>query len=125
MSGNFTSIDHSQMIGVDHFFPTDSGLFISKYSLEEDSFSNVTIILHKELGTKISFQTSDSKYFDNPELYFGNTSEELIKKTYEIEGRKINRSRKDLGDFRQFGKLVTVTIYKSTAYGYSISLTIK
>lgn len=125
MSGNFSSIDQSQLAGIDHFFPTDSGLFISKYSFEEDSFTNVTVILHKELGTIISFQTQDSKYFDNPEYYFGKSSEELLKKPYEIDGKKINRSKKDLGIYNQFGKTMRVTIFKSSIYGYSISLKIK
>lgn len=125
MSGNFSSIDHSKLVGIDHFFPTDSGLFISKYSLEEDSFTNVTVILHKELGTIISFQTQDPKYFDNPEYYFGKNSAELVKNPCKIDDKKINRSKKDLGVFKQFGKTMSVTIFKSSSFGYSISLKIK
>jgi hypothetical protein len=125
MSGNFASIDNNQLIGIDHFFPTDSGLFIPKYSLGEDTFKNVTVILQKELGTTITFNSSDNKYFENPEIYFGKTSVELIKNSYEIDNTKIERSRKDLGVFNYFGKSVDVTLFKSSSYGCAISLKIK
>ncbi len=124
ISGNFSGIDNSQLIGVDHFFPTDSGLFISKYSFGENNFSNVTVILHKELGTVISLQTSDSKYFEHPEYYFGKASEEQIRNPYEMDGEIVKRSKKKLGKFKQFGKLIDVTIFKSSSYGYDISLKI-
>lgn len=122
MNGNFSQIDHKQLIEVDHFFPTDSGLIINDYKLGQDTFKSVHIILTKYPSKTISFFTSDSKYFDNPELYFGKSSDEVLKNPYEMSGVKVNRSRKDLGNFNEFGKILEVTIFKSSVYGYCITI---
>lgn len=125
MTGNFSQINTSDLKSLDYFFPTDSGLVINNFNLNNENFKMVDITFPKNLRNFITFTTDDSKYYENPEYYFGKNSEELSKNPYEINGRDIKRNRKDLGIFHEFGKDIDVTLYKSSSYGYSISLKIK
>jgi hypothetical protein len=122
ITGSFSKIDQNQLNYLDHFFPSDSGLVIKNYNLDNNYFESVDFILTKNYGTLISFHTSDPKYFENPELYFGKSVNEQIKKPFEINGLKVSLSKKQLGDFQAFDNFYTVSIYKSKDFGYTISI---
>lgn len=125
MGGNLNNINLNNLKGVDYFFPTDSGLVITNYDIGNEHFENVTIIVRDEFNTTINFQTKESKFYENPEVYFGNLTDEIVKKPYELNNIQINRSNINLGDFKHFDKSINVIIFKSSSYGYCISLNLK
>lgn len=86
----------------------------------EDAFSDVNIGF-SNLGLQITFKTSNSKYFDFPKKYFNRDSPIRVR-NYEMAELKVNSNSIRLGEYDYFKPPVDVSLTKSTAYGYSISL---
>ena len=119
-TANFSNVD---LKGYDHQFLSDKVLRINNFSFNDSiKFKYVDIVLNPELGPSLSFLTDDPKYYDKPEVYFNVKGDERIKRPRELNGQIVNRSRKQLGEFTDWGKAIRVTILKSDIYGYDINI---
>lgn len=122
-SGGFSSVD---LQNTDHIFFTDSGLRINNFAIgKNERFKYVDILLTEEHETIFIFISDDPKYYDDPSFYFDSTGFEKNKNPFMVNDVVVTHSRKDVGTFHEFEKSIRVSIHKSSAYGYMISLTIK
>jgi len=117
-SGTLSGIDFQ---GYEIDIWSDTLIEIKSFKLSnEDTFSSVRIMV-TDLGLHIDFSASSSKYFDDPQKYFGRDI--LVRKReYEMFEQQVKSNSKRLGRFENFTPLVDVTLYNSSMYGYKVDL---
>jgi hypothetical protein len=70
MTGNIQSFDGKYDGKV--YYPTEMGVYLSNFKLtENDVFDVVLVTLMPDGTVNVSMFTDSSKYYDNPETYFG------------------------------------------------------
>lgn len=119
---SYESIDLSQ---INHVKWENGAIELKDFYLSpEDKFKSV-MIGFSELGTDISFKTDDSKYFDNTRFYFERNAAEKTSHPYLLDSTEVRTNKKRLGSFAVFDPPlgnVSITVFKSTIYGYMIFL---
>lgn len=122
----YTVISSGAFLGVDfRDYETDvwsdAYIKIKNFKLsDEDSFISADIRI-TDFGLYIEFDPNSSKYFDDPKKYFSRDTP-IRKREYEMFEQQVKSNSKRLGKFENFIRLVDVTLYNSSMYGYRISL---
>ena len=122
-AGSLSQVDLSQ---VKHYSHSAQVVDLLDYSLGEEIFPVVQVrASRKSKVVTLTFFTSKSDYFDNPERYFGRTTAVRSGEPYEISGQVSQTKEKGLGKFRILEEPVPeayVALVNSTVYGYTISV---
>jgi len=122
-NNSFTQLDLSK---TEHIKYTNQYIKLLNFQLDKHLFfSSVDIILPAE-GAVLTFHTSDSTYYKNPEKYFHRPGLERIASPYQLFGQTAQTNRKSLGEFLLFNPPVppaSISLMHSSMYGYTIVVT--
>lgn len=100
---------------------SDCAIDIKNFKLSNEDLFSAVMIGISDLGLHINFSTNSAKYFDDPKKYFSRDTP-IRKREYEMFEQQVKSNSKRLGEFENFIRLVDVTLYNSSMYGYRISL---
>lgn len=120
-AGSFAQVD---LTSFDHHLYTDQALVLFNYSLENEFFTKVNIML-VEGDISLVFHTTSAKYLEDPERYFQRQAPERTSAPYVIFGQEARTRKKNLGQFFFLGPLIppaSVSLRQSSLYGYVISI---
>jgi hypothetical protein len=118
------SFAHINLTSFDHRFYSDQVFDLFNYSLENEFFTKVNIILvDGDIG--LVFHTTSVKYLEEPKRYFQRQAPERTSAPYIIFGQEARTRKKNLGQFPFLGPLIppaSVSLRQSSLYGYVISI---
>ncbi len=117
-SGTLSGIDFK---GYETVPLSDYAIEVKNFKLSNEESFNAVMIGVSDLGLHIDFTPVCSKYFDDPQKYFGRDVP-LRKREYEMFEQQVKSNSKRLGRYENFIRLVDVTLYNSSVYGYRVSL---
>jgi hypothetical protein len=118
------SFAHVNLNSFDHRFHSDQALDLFNYSLENEFFTKVNIMLI-EGDISLVFHTTSAKYLEEPERYFQRQAPERTSAPYIIFGQEARTRKKNLGQFPFLGPLIppaSVSLRQSSLYGYVVSI---
>lgn len=121
-----SSFSHTDLAKIEHTTYSENAIDFHNFCLGADEcFPSVNVIVDED-QTSFLFNTTSSKYFENPERYFQRNSLARDRNAYEIFGKAALTRKKSLGDFDLLGSGIppaTVSVSQSSINGYIVTVT--
>lgn len=119
------SFDHIDLDQLNAAVWSNRAIDFIDFRLDSLTFDTIRIVIQDSM-ISMDFNSNNSVFFDNSEVFFGKDVQARFKSPFFIDGRLIEEAYKDFGfyEYDGFKGPIQVTVRHILPYGYTVSLSL-